>query len=98
MGMAGAPFPYYVSYVDPATAFSLAIAVNSIAMPLIGGTAAWWGPVVGAVMLGSVQQILTVTISSAANLFLVGVLLVLFLTVAPRGVVGVVRAWKRGRK
>ncbi len=47
MGMAGALFPYYVTYVDPTTVFSLAIAVNSIAMPLVGGTAARWGPVVG---------------------------------------------------
>jgi branched-chain amino acid transport system permease protein len=98
MGMAGAPFPYYVTYIDPATAFSLAIALNSIAMPLVGGTATWWGPVVGAFMLGSVQQILTVTISSAANLFLVGVLLVVFVAAAPRGVVGIVRAWRRGHK
>lgn len=98
MGMAGAPFPYYVTYVDPATAFGLAIAVNSIAMPLVGGTATWWGPVVGAILLGSAQQILTVTISSAANLFIVGILLVVFLTVAPKGVVGIVRGWKRGRK
>jgi len=98
MGMAGAPFPYYVSYVDPATAFSLAIAVNSIAMPLVGGTVTWWGPVAGAIMLGSIQQILTVTISSAANLFIVGLLLVVFLTAAPRGVVGIVRGWKRGRR
>ena len=98
MGMAGAPFPYYVTYVDPATAFGLAIAVNSIAMPLVGGTATWWGPVVGAILLGSAQQILTVTISSAANLFIVGILLVVFLTAAPRGVVGIVRGWKRGRK
>ncbi len=98
MGMAGAPFPYYVTYIDPATAFSLAIALNSIAMPLVGGTATWWGPVVGAFMLGSVQQILTVTISSAANLFLVGVLLVVFVAAAPRGVVGIVRAWRRGQQ
>jgi branched-chain amino acid transport system permease protein len=98
MGMAGAPFPYYITYVDPATAFGLAITVNSIAMPLIGGTATWWGPVIGAILLGSAQQILTVTISSAANLFIVGVLLVLFLTAAPRGVVGIVRAWKGRRK
>ena len=98
MGMAGAPFPYYVTYVDPATAFGLAIAVNSIAMPLVGGTATWWGPVVGAILLGSAQQILTVTISSAANLFIVGILLVVFLTAAPRGVVGIVRGWKRGRR
>ena len=38
MGVAGAPFPYYVSHLEPGSAFSLAIAVNAIAMPMIGGT------------------------------------------------------------
>ena len=52
MGMAGAPLPYYVTYLDPASAFSLGYAVNAIAMPLIGGTASWLGPVIGAVLLG----------------------------------------------
>jgi len=98
MGLAGSLFPYFVTYVDPATAFGLPIAVNSIAMPLIGGTATWWGPVVGALLLGSTQQILTVTISSAANLFIVGLLLVAFLIVAPRGVVGLVRDWQARRE
>lgn len=97
MGMAGAPFPYFITYVDPPSVFSLAIAVNAIAMPLIGGTAAWWGPVLGAVLLATAQQVLTVTISSAANLLIVGVVLVVFVTVAPNGVVGMVRAW-RGRR
>ncbi len=97
MGMAGAPFPYFITYVDPPSAFSLAIAVNAIAMPLIGGTATWWGPVVGAVLLGTTQQVLTVTISSAANLLIVGILLVVFVTLAPTGVVGLVRAY-RGRR
>ena len=98
MGLAGSLFPYFVTYVDPATAFGLPIAVNSIAMPLIGGTATWWGPVVGALLLGSTQQILTVTISSAANLFIVGLLLVAFLIVAPRGVVGLLRDWQARRE
>lgn len=98
MGLAGSLFPYFVTYVDPATAFGLPIAVNSIAMPLVGGTATWWGPVVGALLLGSTQQILTVTISSAANLFIVGLLLVGFLIVAPRGVVGLVRDWQARRQ
>src|SRR5262245_21223084 len=43
MGMAGAPLPYYVTYLDPASGFSLAYAVNSIAMPLVGGTTTWSG-------------------------------------------------------
>ncbi len=88
MGVAGAPFPYFITYVDPNTAFSLSIAVNTIAMPLIGGTTTWLGPVLGAVLIGSLQQFATVTISSAANLLIVGVLLVVFITVAPNGIVG----------
>ena len=35
MGMAGAPFPYYIGYLEPASAFGLPYAVNSIAMPMI---------------------------------------------------------------
>ena len=72
MGMAGAPLPYYVSYLDPASGFSLAYAVNSIAMPLIGGTTSWAGPLIGAILLGTLQQVATVTISSAVNLLIVG--------------------------
>ena len=53
MGMAGAPFPYYITYVDPASAFSLTIAVNTVAMPVIGGMTTWIGPVIGAVLLGT---------------------------------------------
>jgi branched-chain amino acid transport system permease protein len=91
MGMAGAPLPYYVTYLDPASAFSLAYAVNAIAMPLIGGTTTWVGPVVGAVLLGTIQQVATVTISSAVNLLIVGLLLVAFVIVAPNGIVGLLQ-------
>ncbi len=91
MGMAGAPFPYYIGYVEPGTAFGLAYAVNSIAMPMIGGTTSWIGPVIGAILLGTVQQVATVTISSAVNLLIVGILLVDFVIIAPNGIVGLVR-------
>lgn len=91
MGMAGAPFPYYVTYIEPSTAFNLDYAVNSLAMPMIGGTTTWLGPVVGAVLLGTAQQVATVTISSAMNLLLVGVVLVAFVILAPEGIVGLVR-------
>ena len=62
MGMAGAPFPYYIGYLQPASAFALDYAVNSIAMPMIGGTTSWVGPLVGALLLGTLQQVTTVTI------------------------------------
>src|SRR6266581_2298061 len=95
MGMAGTTFPYYLSYVEPSAAFNLSYAVNSIAMPLIGGMMTWLGPVIGAVLLGTVQQVVQVTISSAWNLLIVGVLLVVFVTLAPNGLMGWVEAWRR---
>jgi branched-chain amino acid transport system permease protein len=98
MGMAGAPFPYYITYVEPSSAFGLAYAVNSIAMPMIGGTSTWIGPLVGAILLGSIQEWARVTISSAVNLLIVGVLLVTFVIIAPNGLVGLIqerlRKWR----
>ena len=98
MGVAGAPFAMYVGFVEPASAFNLVYAVNSIAMPMIGGATTWLGPLVGALLLGTVQQVATVTISSELNLLIVGVLLVFFVIAAPDGIVGLVRKWRRGGK
>jgi branched-chain amino acid transport system permease protein len=95
MGMAGAPFPYYIGYIQPTSAFGLEYAVNSIAMPMIGGTTSWIGPLVGAILLGSLQQYVTVTIGHAVNLLVVGVLLVAFVIIAPKGIVGLVQDWRR---
>jgi branched-chain amino acid transport system permease protein len=97
MGMAGAPLPYYVTYLDPASTFNLAYAVNSVAMPVIGGMTSWVGPVLGAILLGTIQQLATVTISSALNLLIVGLLLIAFVIIAPNGIIGLVQARRRRR-
>jgi branched-chain amino acid transport system permease protein len=96
MGMAGAPFPYYIGYLQPSSAFGLEYAVNSIAMPMIGGTTSWVGPLIGAILLGTLQQVATVTISSAVNLLIVGLLLTGFVIIAPNGILGLIHKF-RGR-
>ncbi len=93
MGMAGAPLPYYVSFLEPASAFNLSYAVTTIAMPMIGGTKTWLGPLIGALLLATTQQVAAVTMSSEINLLIVGTLLVGFVMFAPNGVVG----WFRRR-
>jgi branched-chain amino acid transport system permease protein len=98
MGMAGAPFPYYITYLDPSSAFSLAYGINSIAMPLIGGMTDWIGPVIGAILLAVIQQVATVTISSELNLMIVGVLLISFITVAPNGIVGLFERYRQKKQ
>ncbi len=88
LGAAGAPMPMYLSFIEPVSAFSLNYSVSALAMPIIGGTSTWLGPVIGAILLGSVQQIVTVTISSELNVLIVGVLLVFFVVAAPEGIIG----------
>ena len=92
MAAAGAPLAMYLSFVEPASSFNLNYSVSALAMAMIGGTAHWIGPVIGALLLGSIQQAVTVTISSEINVLVVGVLLVLFVVVAPDGVIGL---WRR---
>ncbi len=91
MCAAGAPGAMYLQYADPSSAFNLNYSVTVLAMALIGGTAHWIGPVVGAILLGVTQQLLAVTISSEVNVLVLGVMLVLFVVAAPEGILGLVR-------
>ena len=98
MGAAGAPYAQYLSFIEPSSAFSLNYAVNALAMPIIGGMGHWIGPVIGAVLLGTVQQVVTVTISSEINVLVVGLLLVVFVVGAPEGILGLARKIRSSRK
>jgi branched-chain amino acid transport system permease protein len=98
LGAAGAPLPMYLSYIEPASTFNLLYAVSALAMPIIGGMSHWIGPVIGAILLASLQQIVTVTISSELNVLVVGLLLVVFVVAAPEGIVGLVKRWKSSSK
>jgi branched-chain amino acid transport system permease protein len=91
MCAAGAPAAMYLQYADPASAFNLNYSVSVLAMALIGGTAHWAGPVVGAILLGVTQQLLAVTISSEVNVLVLGIMLVLFVVAAPEGLIGLIR-------
>ena len=95
MGAAGAPLPMYLSFLEPASTFNLNYSVAALAGAIIGGTSRWLGPVIGAILLASVQQIVTVTISSEINVLVVGVLLVVFVVAAPDGILGLFRKLSR---
>jgi branched-chain amino acid transport system permease protein len=97
MCAAGAPAAMYLQYADPSSAFNLNYSVSVLAMSLIGGTAHWAGPVVGAILLGATQQLLAVSISSEVNVLVLGVMLVLFVVAAPNGIIGLIRRGGRNR-
>ncbi|MGH6814634.1 MAG: branched-chain amino acid ABC transporter permease [Hyphomicrobiaceae bacterium] len=91
MSAAGAPSAMYLSFADPTSAFNLNYSVSALAMAMIGGTAHWIGPVLGALLLGTTQQLLTVTISSEINVLVLGLMLVVFVVGAPDGLIGLFR-------
>ena len=95
MGAAGAPLPMYLSFLEPVSSFNLNYSVAALAGAIIGGTSHWLGPVIGSILLASVQQIVTVTISSEINVLVVGVLLVVFVVAAPDGMLGLARKMTR---
>jgi branched-chain amino acid transport system permease protein len=96
MSVAGAPLPYYNSYINPDSAFALGYTINAMAMPLVGGMQNWLGPVVGALLLGSAQQLAVAFISSAASSLIVGAIFMAFVAIAPRGLLGLVSGGVRG--
>src|SRR5215471_16679873 len=90
----GAPAAMYLQFANPESAFNLNYSVSVLAMSLIGGTAHWIGPVLGAVLLGTTQQLLAVTISSEVNVLVLGIMLVLFVVGAPEGLIGLLRRFR----
>lgn len=94
MGAAGAPFAMYLSFIEPFTAFSLTWAVYALAMPIVGGMAHWSGPVIGAVLLGTLLEYVKVTMSANVALLAVGLVLVFFVVVAPEGILGLWNKWR----
>ena len=93
MGAAGAPMPMYLSFIEPASTFNLSYTISALGGSIIGGMSHWLGPIVGALLLGTLQQVVTVTISGEVNVLIVGVLLVLFVVLAPEGILGLFKRW-----
>jgi branched-chain amino acid transport system permease protein len=87
--------PMYLSFIEPASTFNLNYSIGALASAIIGGTAHWLGPVLGAVLLSSLQQYATVNISNEMNVLVVGVLLVVFVVAAPEGILGLLKKLKR---
>jgi branched-chain amino acid transport system permease protein len=87
--------PMYLSFIEPASTFNLNYSIGALAGAIVGGTAHWLGPVLGAVLLSSLQQYATVNISNEMNVLVVGVLLVVFVVAAPEGILGLLKKLKR---
>lgn len=90
--MAGSIFASYISYIEPSD-FTIHESIFILAIMLIGGAGNPWGPVIGAVLLVSMPEILRyigLPPAVAANVrqIIYGLLLILFMAWRPQGLIG----------
>ena len=57
VGMGGAVYGYYLTFIDPAGMFNILLSVQIILSLLLGGRATIWGPVLGAFIIEPLNEI-----------------------------------------
>ncbi|MGE5850406.1 MAG: branched-chain amino acid ABC transporter permease [Candidatus Methylomirabilota bacterium] len=90
-GMAGGIFSYYIAYIEPGTVFDHSISINVVIMSILGGIGTTLGPVLGAVILSLVSEVMNVVVASEAKLVVYGVILVSAVLFLPQGILGRLR-------
>lgn len=96
VGVVGAFWGYYLTYLRPTLFLTLLIASRIVLMAILGGKGTVLGPIVGAVILVAINEFFVTQLgSSELNIAATGVILVLVLVFFPAGIVGTLkeRGW-----
>jgi branched-chain amino acid transport system permease protein len=93
VGMAGALYTYFLGQIFPQFAFDPLFDITIALMAFFGGLATIVGPLLGALVLESMQQEFTLRFSAGGGTYLIayGALFLVVILVMPRGVVPTLR-------
>ena len=92
--IAGGIYAYWITFIDPASAFDPTLNVRMVIMAMFGGPGTVLGPVAGALVLSAVYEVLANWISTAAAL-LFGLVIVLSVIFMPRGLFALIGGIRR---
>jgi branched-chain amino acid transport system permease protein len=93
-GLAGGIHAYWITFIDPASAFDLTLNVQMVIMAMFGGPGTVFGPVIGAFILSVIYEYLSSSISTAAAL-LFGAVIVLAVIFMPKGLMDAAGGMRR---
>jgi branched-chain amino acid transport system permease protein len=96
-GLAGAFYTNYMGYIDPKIVFALHdISIVTIMVVMVGGVATYWGPVVGAIIMVFLAELIrTIPMLGAAHHTFFGILLIVIIIFVPNGIMGDLPKLKR---
>jgi len=94
IGVAGAGYAYFLTFLNPVGAFSILGSVTIVLAALVGGRGTLWGPVIGAFIVQFASEAATVYGGgSSSRVLLFGVALALVVLFLPAGLLPTVQAW-----
>lgn len=106
--MGGSFFIQFFGFVDPGLAFGVAVSIDILLRPIVGGTGTIWGPLAGAILLEPLAEFTRTFVrnppgflefiegSSGVDVMLFGALLIIFVLFVPNGVIGLFpQIWRR---
>ena len=91
--LAGGIHTYWITYLDPDSAFDISLNVKMIIMAVFGGAGTVFGPVLGAFLLSAISEVLASRITSMASLFF-GLVIVAAIVFMPRGFADLIRRFR----
>ena len=92
--IAGGIHAYWITYLDPSSAFDITLNVKMIIMAVFGGPGTIFGPVLGAFVLSAISEILASKVTSLASIFF-GLVIVAAIVFMPRGFADLVQRFRQ---
>ena len=93
---AGGIHAYWITFLDPESAFDIGLNVKMIIMAVFGGPGTVFGPILGAFVLSGISEVLASKLTSLASIFF-GIVIVVAVIFMPRGFADLVRRFRQSR-
>lgn len=105
--MAGTLYFQFYMFIDPELAFGFAQSNNAIIAAVVGGVGTIWGPLIGAIVVAPLSELVTTWLrhapewlswlsgQSGLDIVFYAVVLILFVLLLPKGIVGTILSRRR---
>ncbi|HOD98246.1 MAG TPA: branched-chain amino acid ABC transporter permease [Syntrophales bacterium] len=96
-GIAGGLFAYYLTYIHADVVFNINISILIVLMAMFGGGGTWLGPIIGAVILTVVNELLSTFAQAEIARIIYGALFIVVTIFMPNGILDFFRKKNRSR-